>query len=54
LPSSQFQRGKHDFVVAGAASRAIGDHFRIASRWLSSMAIGARPFLVAKREWQTG
>jgi nucleotide-binding universal stress UspA family protein len=46
--------GEHDFVVAGAASRPIGDHFRIASRWWSWMAIVARPFLLAKHEWQTG
>ena len=46
--------GEHDFVVAGAASRPIGDHFRIASRWQSWMAIVARPFLLAKREWETG
>ena len=46
--------GEHDFVVAGAASRPIGDHFRIASRCWSWMAIIARPFLLAKREWETG
>jgi nucleotide-binding universal stress UspA family protein len=45
--------GEHDFVVAGAESRPIGDHFRIASRWWSWMAIVARPFLLAKREWET-
>ena len=46
--------GEHDFVVAGVASRPIGDHFRIASRCWSWMAIVARPFLLASREWQTG
>ena len=46
--------GEHDFVVAGAASRPIGDHFRVASRWQSWMAVVARPFLLAKREWETG
>jgi nucleotide-binding universal stress UspA family protein len=46
--------GEHDFVVAGAASRPIGDHFRIASRWQSWMATVARPFLLAKREWEAG
>jgi nucleotide-binding universal stress UspA family protein len=46
--------GEHDFVVAGVASRPIGDHFRIASRWWSWMAIVARPFLLAKREWEPG
>jgi hypothetical protein len=46
--------GEHDFVVAGAASRPIGGHFRIASRCWSWMAIVAQPFLLASREWQTG
>ncbi len=45
---------EHDFVVASAASRPIGRHFRIASRCWSWMAIDARPFLLAKREWETG
>jgi hypothetical protein len=45
--------GEHDFVVAGAASRPIGGHFRIASRCWSWMAVVARPFLLATREWQT-
>jgi hypothetical protein len=46
--------GEHDFVVAGAASRPIGGHFRIASRCWSWMTIAARPFLLANCEWQTG
>jgi hypothetical protein len=46
--------GEHDFVVAGAASRPIGDYFRIASHWQSWMATVAPPFLLAKREWGTG
>jgi hypothetical protein len=46
--------GEHDFVVAGAATRPVGDHFRIASRWWSVMANIARPFLLAKRDWETG
>jgi hypothetical protein len=45
---------EHDFLVAGAASRPIGRHFRIASRCWSWIAIAARPFLLASREWQTG
>lgn len=44
---------ERDFVVAGAATRPIG-HFRVPSRWWSLMAIIARPFLLAKREWETG
>ena len=46
--------GEHDFVVAGAASRPIGDHFRIASRSWSWMTVVARPFLLAKRQWEAG
>jgi hypothetical protein len=46
--------GRHDFVVAGAASRPVGDHFRIASRCWSWMAMVAPPFLLAKREWEPG
>jgi nucleotide-binding universal stress UspA family protein len=46
--------GEHDFVVAGAASRPIGDHFRIAARSWSWMAVVARPFLLAKRQWEAG
>jgi nucleotide-binding universal stress UspA family protein len=45
---------EHDFVVAGAATRPIGDHFRVASRWWSSIALIARPFLLARRRWETG
>ena len=46
--------GEHDFVVAGAESRPIGGHFRIASRSWSWMTVIARPFLLAKCEWKTG
>jgi len=46
--------GEHEFVVAGAESRPVGDHFRIASRWWSWMVIAARPFLLARRGWETG
>jgi hypothetical protein len=46
--------GEHDFVVAGAATRPIGDHFRVSSRCWSWMATLARPFLLAKRAWDTG
>jgi hypothetical protein len=46
--------GEHDFVVAGAATRPIGDHFRVSPRCWSWMGIVARPFLLAKREWETG
>lgn len=43
-----------DFVVAGAATRPIGAHFRVPSRWWSSLAIIARPLLFATRAWETG
>jgi hypothetical protein len=46
--------GEHDFVVAGATTRPVGDHFRIASRWWSLAAITVHPFLLAKRQWETG
>ena len=46
--------GEHDFVVACAATRPVGEHFRIASPWWSLAAIMARPFLLAKRQWETG
>ena len=46
--------GAHDFVVAGAESRPIGDHFRLAPRCWSWMAIDPQPFLLARREWETG
>jgi len=45
--------GKDDFVVIGAVTRPIG-HFRIASRCWSWTATIARPFLLAKREWESG
>jgi hypothetical protein len=46
--------GEHDFVVAGATSRPVGDHFRIASRWWSLTTIAARPLLLAKQQWESG
>src|SRR5882672_198441 len=46
--------GKNDFVVIGAVTRPIGGHFRIASRCWSWTATITRPFLLAKREWESG
>ena len=46
--------GEHDFVVAGAITRPVGDHFRIASRGWSLMSMITRPLLLARREWETG
>jgi hypothetical protein len=45
---------EHDFIVASAASRPVGDHFRIASRWWSLLGIITRPLLLAKRTWESG
>jgi hypothetical protein len=53
-PLAAASLGEHDFVVAGAATRPIGSHFRIASRWWSLTAIIAHPLLLAKRQWETG
>jgi len=47
-------RGEDDFVVSGSATRPIGDHFRISSRCWSWTAIIVQPFLLAKRDWETG
>jgi hypothetical protein len=46
--------GEHDLVVAGATTRPIGAHFRLSSRGWSWMEAAARPFLLAKRAWETG
>jgi hypothetical protein len=46
--------GEGDFVVAGAATRPIGDHFRLASRWWEIVPLIARPFLLTRREWEAG
>jgi hypothetical protein len=43
-----------DFVVAGTATRPVGAHFRVPSRWWSSLRITARPILFATRALQTG
>ena len=54
LAADAFGRADQDLIVAGAASRPIGGYFRVASHWWSSIAIIARPFLLAQREWETG
>jgi hypothetical protein len=53
-PLNAAKLGEHDFVIAGAACRPIGSHFRIASRWWSLTATIAPPLLLAKRQWETG
>jgi hypothetical protein len=46
--------GEDDFVVIGAMTRPIGGYFCVASRcWLWTATI-SRPFLLAKREWESG
>jgi hypothetical protein len=46
--------GEHNLVVAGATTRPVGGHFRVSSRCWSWMEVAARPFLLAKRAWETG
>jgi len=46
--------GEDDFVVIGAVTRPIGGHFRMASRCWSWTATITWPFLLAKREWESG
>lgn len=46
--------GERDFVVASAATRPIGDHFRLPSRWWQVVPLIARPFLLKRREWEVG
>jgi len=42
-----------DFLVAGASTRPIGGHFRVASPWWPAAATIARPLLLARRAWET-
>jgi hypothetical protein len=43
-----------DFVVAGAATRPVGGHFRVRSRWWAGRAAMRHPLFLAQRGWQTG
>jgi hypothetical protein len=54
LTTDAVSGAENDFVVAGAATRPIGAHFRVPSRWWSSLATIVRPFLFAQRAWETG
>ena len=54
LTAAAFASDENEFVVAGAATRPFGDHLRIASPWWSLVATMTRPFLLAKRRWDTG
>lgn len=42
---------KRDLVVAGGLTRAIAGHFRVESRWWSSIEAAAGPFLLARHAW---
>lgn len=44
---------ERDLVVAGALTRPIGGHFRVESRWWSSIEITPGPFLLARHAWST-
>ena len=46
--------GEHDLVVAGAVTRPVGGHFRLSSHCWSWLEVAERPFLLAKRAWETG
>jgi nucleotide-binding universal stress UspA family protein len=55
LLATEAARGRaHDFVVASAMTRPIGSHFRVVSRWWSLITIVEQPFLLARRQWDTG
>ena len=43
-----------DFVVASAATRPIGSHFRVRARWWSAIASSRHPLLLARRRWELG
>src|SRR5579863_1089050 len=43
-----------DFVVAGAATRPGGGHFRVRSRWWRGHAATRHPLFLAQRRWQVG
>jgi nucleotide-binding universal stress UspA family protein len=40
-----------DFLVAGTATRPIGGHFRVESRWWSAVAPAVSSFLLSSRMW---
>jgi hypothetical protein len=45
---------ERDFVVAGAATRPVGGHFRVRSRWWAASAMARHPLFLAQRDWQAG
>jgi nucleotide-binding universal stress UspA family protein len=42
---------ERDLVVAGGMTRPIAGHFRVESRWWSSIGAAAGPFLLARHAW---
>lgn len=44
---------ERDLVVAGALTRPVAGHFRVESRWWSSIEAAAGPFLLARKAWGT-
>jgi hypothetical protein len=45
---------ENDFLVAGAATRPVGNHFRVRSRWWAASVTAAHPLFLARRDWQAG
>jgi hypothetical protein len=42
-----------DFIVVGSLTRPIGGHFRVESRWWSTVQPAAASFLLTHRDWDT-
>jgi nucleotide-binding universal stress UspA family protein len=47
-------RSERDFLVAGTATRPIGRHFRVETRWWQVIERSAVSYLLIHREWATG
>jgi nucleotide-binding universal stress UspA family protein len=46
--------GERDLLVAGGQTRPIAGHFRVESRWWSSIEVASGPLLLARRDWRGG
>lgn len=46
-------RSERDFLVAGTATRPIGRHFRVETRWWQVIEASAVSYLLVHREWAT-
>lgn len=46
-------RSERDFLVAGTATRPIGRHFRVETRWWQVIEASAVSYLIVHREWAT-